>query len=311
MLKEIKTGWQFAKQVIVEFSNDNVLKYSASLAYYTVFSIAPMIIIIIAVCGFLFNKEAVQGEIYGQIKSLVGSDAAMQVQDTIKNISFSQNTRLAAIIGIITLIIGATGIFGEIQDSLNKIWGLQVKAKAGWWKIILNRLLSFSLVLSLGFVLVVSLVLNAIILALGNRLNLLFPGILYTFIPAIEAISSLVITTILFAAIFKVLPDAKIKWKDVIVGGLATSVLFMLGKFLIGYYLASSKLTTMYGAAGSVIILLSWAYYSAAILYMGAEFTKVYAIRQGRRIPPNNYSEWIKTLDIPVANVTKKEEKKV
>jgi len=307
MRKKIKAAWQFAKQVIIEFSNDNVLKHSASLAYYTVFSLAPMVIIIVAVCGFLFSKEALQGEIYGQIKGLVGGNAATQIQDTIANIHLSKNTKLASTIGVIALIIGATGIFGEIQDSLNTIWGLKIKPKSGIWRLVINRLLSFSLVLSLGFVLVVSLILNAVIMALGNRLNLLFPGILYTFIPAIEAISSLIITTILFAAIFKVLPDAKIKWKDVIVGGLATSVLFMLGKFLIGYYLSNSKLTTMYGAAGSVIILLSWAYYSAAILYLGAEFTKVYAIRQGRRIPPNNYSEWIKTMDVHVANVTKKE----
>jgi membrane protein len=304
MFKKIKEIYQFGKQVIVEFSNDNALKYSASLAYYTIFSLAPMLIIIIALCGFLFNKEAMQGQIYGQIKDIVGNDAAAQIQDTIKNIHLSKNTMVATIIGIISLIIGATGIFGEIQDSLNKIWGLQVKAKSGLWKLVLNRLLSFSLVLSLGFVLVVSLILNAIILALGTRLNKFLPGILYTFIPFIEYLVSFIITTILFAAIFKILPDAKLKWKDVGVGAVATSLLFMLGKFLIGYYIASSKLTTMYGAAGSIIILLSWAYYSAAILYMGAEFTKVYAIRNGQRIAPNDYSVWIKTLEVPVGNVT-------
>jgi membrane protein len=304
MRNKIKEGWQLTKQVIVEFSNDNILKYSASLAYYTVFSIAPMIIIIIAVCGFLFNKQALQGEIYGQIKDLVGSDAAIKIQNTITNIHLSNNTKLASTIGFITLAIGATGIFGEIQDSLNKIWGLKIKPKRGLWKFILNRLLSFSLVLSLGFVLVVSLILNAIILSIGNRLNLFFPGILTSFMPVIEYIFSFIITTVLFAAIFKVLPDARIKWKDVGVGALVTAILFMLGKFLIGYYLSTSKLTTMYGAAGSVIILLSWTYYSAAILYMGAEFTKVYVIRQGRQIPPNDYSSWTKTVEVPVGNIT-------
>jgi membrane protein len=304
MGKKVKTGWQFAKQVIVAFNNDNVLKYSASLAYYTVFSIAPMIIIIIAVCGFLFNKQALQGEIYGQIKDLVGSDSAAKIQNTITNIHLSKNTKLASAIGIITLAIGATGIFGEIQDSLNKIWGLKIKPKRGLWKFILNRLLSFSLVLSLGFVLIVSLILNAIILSIGNRLNVLFPGILTAFLPMIEYIFSFIITTVLFAAIFKVLPDARIKWRDVGVGALVTSLLFMLGKFLIGYYLSTCKLTTMYGAAGSVIILLSWAYYSAAILYMGAEFTKVYVIRKGYRISPDDYSEWIKIIEVPVSNVT-------
>jgi membrane protein len=297
-MKKINGVFQFTKEVIVGFSDDNGLKYSASLSYYTIFSLAPMLIIIISICGFLFNKQAMQGEIYGQIKDLVGSDAALEIQSTIKNIHLSKNTPVATGVSIITLIIGATGIFGEVQDSLNKIWGLQVKPKSGLWKVILNRLLSFSLVLSLGFILVVSLILNAIVIGLGNRLNQLFSGWFYTFLPVIENIFSFIITTILFAAIFKILPDAKIKWKDVTVGALVTSLLFMLGKFLIGYYLSTSKLTTMYGAAGSVIIILSWAYYSSAILYLGAEFTKLYAMRNGKRIPPNDYSVWIKTQQV-------------
>jgi membrane protein len=298
MKKKIKEVFQFAKQVITEFSNDNVLKYSASLSYYTIFSLAPMLIIIISICGFLFNKEAMQGEIYGQIKDLVGSDAAIQIQNTIKNIHLSKDTPVATTISIITLIIGATGIFGEVQDSLNKIWGLQVKSKKVVWKVILNRLLSFSLVLSLGFILVVSLILNAIVLGFGSRLNHFFSGAFFTFLPVIENVFSFIVTTILFAAIFKILPDAKIKWKDVAVGALVTSLLFMLGKFVIGYYLSTSKLTSMYGAAGSVIIILSWTYYSSAILYMGAEFTKVYAMRYGKRIPPNEYSVWVRTQEI-------------
>jgi membrane protein len=298
MKKKIKEIYQFIKQIITEVGNDNVFKYSASLSYYTIFSLAPMLIIIITLCGFVLGKEAMQGEIFGQIKSLVGNDAAIQIQDTLKNIHLSKNTPIATIIGVITLAIGATGIFTEIQDSLNKIWGLQVKRTSGLWKIILTRLLSFSLVLSLGFVLMVSLILNAIILALGNRLNHFFSGISYTLIPVIENAISFIVTTILFAAIFKILPDAKIKWKEVIVGAIITSLLFLLGKFLIGYYLSTSKLTTMYGAAGSIIIILSWAYYSSVILYLGAEFTKVYALRYGKKIPPNDYSVWVKTEEV-------------
>jgi membrane protein len=287
-MKKIKNGIDFIKQLFTEFNNDNVLKYSASLAYYTIFSIAPMLIIIITICGFLFGKQAMQGELYAQMKDLLGSDAALQIQSTIKNIHLSKNTPVATVISIITLVLGATGIFGEIQDSLNRIWGLKLKAKTGIWKVILNRLLSFSLVLSLGFILVVSLILNAIIVGLGNSINSVFSGAASTFIPLIDNIFSLLFSTFLFAAIFKILPDAKIRWKDVRIGAFITSLLFMLGKFLIGYYIASSKLTTMYGAAGSIIIILSWTYYSATILYMGAEFTKVYVIRQGQRIPPND-----------------------
>jgi membrane protein len=302
-MKKIKNGFDFIKQMINEFNNDNVFKYSASLAYYTIFSLAPMLIIIITICGFLFGKQAMQGELYAQMKDLLGSDAALQIQATIKNIHLSKNTPLATVISIVTLIIGATGIFGEIQDSLNRIWGLKIKEKAGVWKVILNRLLSFSLVLSLGFILVVSLILNAIIIGLGNRINDIFSGTASTFVPLIDNVFSLVFSTFLFAAIFKILPDAKIPWKDVRIGAFITSLLFMLGKFLIGYYIASSKLTTMYGAAGSIIIILSWTYYSATIFYMGAEFTKVYVIRRGERIPPNDYSVWIKTEEVPIKNV--------
>jgi membrane protein len=298
MKKKIKEIYQFIKQIITEVGNDNVFKYSASLSYYTIFSLAPMLIIIITLCGFILGKEAMQGEIFGQIKGLVGNDAAVQIQDTLKNIHLSKNTPLATIISVITLAVGATGIFTEIQDSLNKIWGLQVKRTSGLWKVILTRLLSFSLVLSLGFVLMVSLILNAIILSLGSRLNQFFSGITYTLVPVIENVLSFIVTTVLFAAIFKILPDAKIKWKEVIVGAIITSLLFLLGKFLIGYYLSTSKLTTMYGAAGSIIIILSWAYYSSVILYLGAEFTKVYALRYGKKIPPNDYSVWVKTEEV-------------
>jgi len=306
-MHRIKKITQFLKEVFSGISDDNVLKYSASLAYCTIFSLAPMLIIIIALCGFFFGKEAMQGDIYGQIRQIVGSDAARQIQDTIKNIHLSGTTPVATIISILTLGVGATGIFGEIQDSLNKIWGLKLKPKKnGIWKIVLNRLLSFSLILSLGFILIVSLILNAIVIALGNHLNHFFSGVLNTFLPVIENLFSFIITTVLFAAIFKILPDARIKLKDVGVGALITSFLFMLGKFLIGYYLASSKLTSIYGAAGSVIILLSWTYYSAAILYIGAEFTKVYIIHTGNKIMPNDYSVWVKMDEVEVENVVAK-----
>jgi membrane protein len=303
MKQKIISVYQFAKQVIDEFSNDNVLKYSASLSYYTIFSIAPLLIIIISICDVLFNKEAMQGKIYGEIKHLVGSDAALQIQTTIQNVHLSNDSWVATVIGIVTLILGATGVFGEIQDSLNRIWGLKVKETSGWFKLVINRLLSFSLILSLGFVFMVSLALNAIVIAIGSRINNLFSGAIYNFIPIIENVLSFLITTVIFAAIFKILPDAKIKWKDVIVGALVTALLFVLGKFLIGYYLSTSKLNTMYGAAGSIIIILSWTYYSSAILYMGAEFTKVYALRYDRRIAPNNYSEWIKIEEVHKENV--------
>ena len=308
MQKKAFSLYHFIKQVIVEFIDDNVMKYSASLAYYTVFSLAPMLIIIMAICGQLFGKEAVQGQMYGEIKDLVGSSAALQIQENIKNIHLTRSTPIATIFSIGVLLIGGTGIFGEIQDSLNKIWGLKVKTKKVWWKLILNRLLSFSLILSLGFVLIVSLVLNALIAIIGNRLNNLLLGLGKIFIPLIDNILSFTITTLLFAIIFKVLPDAKIKWKDVSIGSVITASLFTLGKFGIGYYLGRSNMATIYGAAGSVIIIMLWAYYSSVILYLGAEFTKVYANSHGTKIQPNDYSVWIKIEEIPVPEVTLKKE---
>lgn len=308
MKKKLFSLYHFLKQVTVEFIDDNVMKYSASLAYYTVFSLAPMLIIMITICGALFGQEAVQGQVYGEIKDLVGSPAALQIQETIRNIHLTKDTPVATIFSAIVLIIGGTGIFGEIQDSLNKIWGLKVIAKKAWWKLILNRLLSFSLIISLGFVFIVSLLLNALIAVIGNRLNNLLSGAGKIFIPLIDNVLSFGITSLLFAIIFKVLPDAKIKWKDVGIGAFITAMLFTLGKFGIGYYLGRSNMGTIYGAAGSVIIIMLWAYYSSVILYLGAEFTKVYANEHGTKIQPSDYSEWIKIKEIPVPEATLKKE---
>ena len=302
MRKKIKTGFSYIKQVFKEFSGDDILKYSASLAYYTVFSLAPLLIVIISICGVLFGREAIQGHIYGQIKDLVGPNAAEQIQESIKNIHLTGNSFFASVVSIIVLIIGATGIFGEIQDSLNKIWGLRVKTRKTWWKLILTRLLSFSLILSIGFVMMVSLLLNALVSAFGKFLGRYFSEFSLIFIQLTDSILTFVVTTFLFSLMFKMLPDAKIKWKDVLIGGLITSIFFTLGKLAIGYYLGRSDLATVYGAAGSIMIIMVWVYYSSVILYLGAEFTKVYAKLYGGKILPNEYSIWIKTEEIQVAN---------
>jgi membrane protein len=302
MKKKIITVYTYFKQVFAEFLEDDILKYSASLAYYTIFSLAPMLIVIISFSSILYAKEAMQGHVYAQIKDLVGPDAAIQIQDIIKNIHITGQGFFASVISIIVLLVGATGIFGEVQDSLNKIWGLRVKTKKTWWKLILNRLLSFSLIVSIGFIMMVSLLLNALISAFGNYLGKYFSNFSVTFIQATDNVLTFIATTFLFGLMFKLLPDAKIKWKDVFIGGLITSFFFTLGKLGIGYYLGHSNLATVYGAAGSVIIIMVWVYYSAVILYLGAEFTKVYAKLHGGKIYPNEYAVWIKTEEIQVAN---------
>lgn len=293
--------YKFNKQVISEFIADNILKYSASLAYYTILSLAPLLIIILYVTGILFGKEAISGELYGQIKDLVGSDAALQVQTSIQNIHLSTDNLFASSFGVVLLLVGATGIFGEIQDSLNRIWGLKLTLKKVWWKLIMDRLISFSLIVSLGFVLIVSLLLNALVAALSSRIGQLFSASGETLLWVMDNILSLAITTLLFGTIFKVLPDAKIKWKDVLIGAFITSVLFALGKYAIGFYIGNSNLSNIYGAAGSVMVLMIWVYYSAAILYLGAVFTKVYATNFGGKIYPNAYSVWIKIEEITVS----------
>jgi membrane protein len=302
MKKKIKSVYTYLKQVFTEFAEDDILKYSASLAYYTVFSIAPVLIVIISICGKLFGKDAIQGQIYRHIKGLVGNDAAVQIQETIKNIHLTGQSIFATIISVIVLLIGATGIFGEVQDSLNKIWGLRVKTKKTWWKLILDRLLSFSLIISIGFVMMVSLLLNAIVSAFGKFLARYFSDFSVIVVQITDSVLTFVITTFLFSLMFKVLPDAKIKWKDVLVGGVITSVFFTFGKLGIGYYLGSSSIATIYGAAGSIMIIMVWVYYSSIILYLGAEFTKVYAKLYGGKIYPNVYAVWIKTEEIQVAN---------
>lgn len=304
MKRKILYFIRFNKQVMLEFIASNVLKYSASLAYYTVLSLAPLLIIILYFSGLLFGKEALRGELYGEMKDMVGSSAAIEIQSAIQNIHLSNDNVFATGIGVVILLIGATGIFGEMQDSLNKIWGLRTKTRKVWWKLLIDRLISFSLILSLGFVLIVSLMLNALVAAVSTKITGMLAGMGETVLTIIDSLISLFITTVLFGTIFKVLPDAKIKWKDVLFGALITSLLFMLGKYGIGFYLGKSKLANIYGAAGSVMIIMIWVYYSSAILYLGAVFTKVYATNFGGKIYPNDYSVWIKMEEIPVPDVT-------
>lgn len=283
----------YIKQVAAEFTADDVFKYSASLAYYTVFSVAPLLLIIISLSGFLFGKDAIEGQVYAQLNHLIGSVAAIQIQDTIKNIHLTGHSFFASILSIIILLIGATSIFGEIQDSFNKIWGLRVKTKRIWWKLILTRLLSFSLILSIGFIVIITLLMNTLVSAFGGFITRYIKGYSIYFIEITEAVLSFAVSAILFSLLFKILPDAKIKWKDVFIGGIVTALFFTLGKLGIGFYLGKSNIGTIYGAAGSIIIFMLWVYYSSVILYLGAEFTKVYAKLYGGKIVPNEYAEWI------------------
>ena len=287
-----KLVWSALKKSFTGFSDDKVTKLSASLAYYTIFSLGPLLIVIIFLCSMFFGREAVQGSIYSQMQSFIGSDAAGQIQEIIKNASISDKGGMAATIGIITLLIGATSVFGEIQDSINSIWGVKAKPKAGIMRLIMSRLLSFGIIASLGFLLLVSLAVTAVVEGIGDKLKNMFPDVTVIVIYAINLVLTLGITTVLFGVIFKVLPDIRIKWKDIWPGAIATSLLFMIGKFAISLYISKSEVGSTYGAAGSLIILLLWIYYSSIILYFGAEFTKQYAWKKGANIIPTEYAQW-------------------
>lgn len=294
-----KNGWYLIQQAFKGFIEDNAMQLSAALSYYTIFSLPPLLLLIISLSGIFFGADAVRGELFGQINELVGNDAAIQIQETIKNVTLKSSNRFASIVGAIVLLIGASGMFAEIQDSINSIWGIKAKPKRGIIKFLYNRLMSLSMIGSVGFLLLVSLMVNSLVELLSNRLQILLPEDTIALFFILNFIIVYITITTLFTIIFKTLPDGKIDLLDCFVGASFTALLFMIGKFAIGYYLGSYNIASVYGAAGSVIIILVWVYYSAIILYFGAEFTKVYAHTHGNKIIPNDYTvQIIKQVEV-------------
>lgn len=282
--------WYLLKETFSEFINDNGMKLGAALSYYTIFSLPPLLIIIISLSGFFFGAEAVRGEIFGQINGLVGTDAALQIQEIIKNVKLSHSSKFATAMGVGFLLVGASGVFAEIQDSINYIWGLKAKPKRGIVKFLVNRLMSFSMIGSVGFLLLVGLIVNSLMDVLSKQLAEYFPKDTVYLFYFLNILIVFFIITLLFTVIFKTLPDGKVVLRDCVIGASFTTFLFMIGKFGIGAYLSRSVIASWYGATGSVILILVWVYYSAIILYIGAEFTKVYAITHGKKIVPNAYA---------------------
>jgi len=300
----VKGLFNVLKESFKGFGNDNVTKLSGSLAYYTVFSLGPLMVVIISLCSIFLGREAVEGQIYGQLQSFVGSDTAAQLQDVIKNASVGGKGNIAAVIGIVTLLLGATSVCGDIQDSINKIWGLKPKPKKGWLKMLRNRFLSFSVIASLGFLLLVSLGISAIIEILIGQITQRYPDVAVVIVYIVNLLLTLGITSLIFAVIFRVLPDADIKWRDVMAGAITTAILFMLGKFAISFYISKTNVGSTFGAAGSIVVLLVWVYYSSIILYFGAEFTKAYAIQYGSAIHPNDYAVTTKQVEVETGSKT-------
>jgi len=292
-MKQIRSVFSLLKNTATAFSNDNAFKLSASLSYYTIFALGPLLIIVISLSAIVYGKEVVEGRLQEQLSHLLGADAALQIQNILSNAQQTHATTMGAVVGFIVLFIGATGVFTEIQGSINFIWSVRAKPKKSWLKYLLNRLISFSLIIGLGFVLLVSLIINALLTLLSETLTKKFPHFPVGLFNLTNSLIILTVITCLFAVIYKVLPDAIIAWKDAWIGSIFTAALFLLGKFFIGYYLGKSNLGVTYGTAASVVIILAWVYYSSLILYFGAEFTKVYALHSGEGIRPKETAVFI------------------
>jgi membrane protein len=301
---------ELVKQTFSDFSKDKVLKMASSLAYVTIFALPGLLIILIWISGAFYDPSEVSGKFISNVTSLIGLKTTIKIETILIHAKFDYQTLWAKVLGVITLTLSVTAIFGEIQDSINTIWGLKTKPKAGIIKVLINRLLSFSVLVSLGFILVVSLVINVLITALFDNVQQSFPGIPIAIFWIVNQAVIFFVLVLMFGAIFKVLPDAKITWKDVFFTSSVTAILFMVGKSLIGFFLEKNATITAYGSAGSVIMVLLWVYYSSVILYLGAEFTQVYMKLKGRHISPNKYAVWVEKQIVPVESNTEVEKAK-
>jgi membrane protein len=277
-------GWVL-KHAFIGWWNDNVPRLGASLAYYTLFALAPILVIAIGVAGLAFGPDAVRGEVVTQIRGLVGQKGAEAVQAMLQGAAQPSASRLATAVGIITAFLGATGAFIELQTALNAIWRVQPRPGANLVSFLTQRLISFGLVIGVGFLLLVSLLVNAALAAFNRYLGNAFPALAVLW-DAVNVLVSLAVVTLLFAMVYKVLPDVRLRWRDVWIGALVTAGFFSIGKQLIGLYLGTSTLASSYGAAGSVVVLLVWVYYTSQVVLLGAEFTRYYVERFGGEPPP-------------------------
>ena len=296
------------KNTFQGFSDDKVTRLSAALSYATIFSFAPFILIIIAI-GSFFSLD-IEGKVFEQLSFLLGGDVAKVLSEVVHNAQLSNTSTLTTILGIGVILFSATTIFATIQESLNTIWGIKPKPKKSWLKLIKNRLLSFSVIIALGFILLVTMGVSSIIALMNDSLIAYYPDITIVLFKVIGIILNVVFTSFVFLLIFKMLPDAKIKFRDVAIGAVVTTILFLIGQYGISLYLAQSNIVSLYGAAASVLLLLIWVYYSATILYIGAEFTKAWADELGGKIYPDEYAVATRTIEVhedkPVGSQKKK-----
>ena len=282
----MKTAWAITKQTAADWLEDDASRLAASLAFYTLLSLAPLVIIAVAIAGLLLGPEAARGQIAGELSNVVGRGAAQGIQAVVASAKSTTSGTIGTIVGVATLFIGASGVFGELKYALNSIWEVRAKPGRGVLGEVKDRFLSFTMVLGVAFLLLVSLLLSALLSAVGRSFTSLLPGG-EMFWQAANFSFSLAMVTALFALIFKYVPDVEIRWSDVWLGAAVTALLFTIGKSLLGVYLGKAAIGSSYGAAGSLVVLVVWVYYSAQILFLGAEFTQVQARFRGRAIKPS------------------------
>ena len=282
--------WWVLKHAFIGWWNDNVPRLGASLAYYTLFALAPILIVAIAVAGLVFGEQAVRGQIVGQISGLVGEQGARAVQAMLEGAARRSSSIPATVIGLVTAFLGATGAFIELQNALNAIWRVKPRPGVSVKAFLLQRLVSFGLVVGVGFVLLVSLLVSAALAALDHFLGNAFPGLAVLW-SASSVVVSLGVVTLLFAMVYKVLPDVRLGWRDVWIGALVTAGFFTVGKLIIGLYLGTTSMASSYGAAGSVVVLLVWVYYSSQVVLLGAEFTRFYVEHFRGHPAPSKHAE--------------------
>jgi membrane protein len=275
--------WDLLKGAVAAWSDDYAPSMGAALSYYSVFSMAPLLLIVVSIAGLAFGQEAARGEVFGQLRGLMGDAAAAAVEGLLTSLARPERSISSTIVGAVVLLIGATSVFGELQDALDRVWRAPVRNRSGGiWRLVRSRLLSFGMILGVAFLLMVSLVLSAAISALGKWWGGVF-GEWELLLQAVNLIVGYAMTTLVFALIYKMMPRVDVRWKDVWLGAAITALLFTIGRFLIGLYIGKSGIASGFGAAGSVAIIFVWVYYSAQIFLLGAEFTWVYAHVHGSR----------------------------
>ena len=291
MWKKTRSAYDFITEVLESWNDDNCFRLSAALSYYTLFSIAPLVVVVIATAGYFLGEQAISGAIFNKVYTIIGDQAASGLQTLVRNAYVSKPTSLSGFVSVAVLLFSATVVMTALQSSLNTILNVRIRADKGILYFVISRLLALAMLLGIGVLLVATIVLNAVWIAISDYTDQLLPDSSYYVIEAGQLVISLGMTTLLFALIYKYLPDAKIRWRNIWIGAFTTSILFLVGRYLISFYLGNTNITSLYGAAGSVILLIVWINYSSWIFFLGAEVIQVVSKKKGDRIIPSRIAE--------------------